>query len=142
MPDADPDRFIDKFQRMWAAPRPDSFADLFAADGTLLHPTMREPISRADVPAYVRQLTTLVPDLSLAVRHWSSAGDVVLIEWVLTGTFDGEPVEITGADRFTLRGDQAVEGVAYFDTNPLWARIDPALDRGHLLDALQARSAA
>lgn len=78
MSDADPDRFIDKFQRMWAAPQPDSFADLFTADGTLLHPTMREPISRADVPAYVRQLTALVPDLSLTVSNWSSSGDAIL----------------------------------------------------------------
>ena len=32
-----------------------------------------------------------------------------------------------GADRFTLRGDRAVEGVAYFDTLPIWQKVNPSL---------------
>jgi uncharacterized protein (TIGR02246 family) len=136
----EPAAFIAKFQRMWRDPQPETFAELFTEDGTLFHPTMQTPIGRADVPAYVARLKAIAPDISLAVRSWAASGDAVLIEWVITATFDGERVEIEGADRFTLRGDRAAQGVAYFDTSALWAKIAPTTDRGHLLDVAHAAS--
>jgi uncharacterized protein (TIGR02246 family) len=131
----EPAAFIEEFQRMWRDPQPETFADLFTEHGTLFHPTMERPIGRAEVPEYVARLKAIAPDISLAVRSWAASGDAVLIEWVITATFDGERVEIEGADRFTLSGDRAAEGVAYFDTVALWAKVDPAMARGHLLDA-------
>jgi hypothetical protein len=130
--------FVARFTEMWKDPQPDSFADLFDDEGTLFHPTMPAPISRGEVPGYVRRLKTIVPDLSLKVLSWASAGDVVLIEWTLSGTYDGERISVDGADRFTLRGVRAIEGVAYFDTAALWARLDPDAERGHILDAVEA----
>lgn len=138
----DPGAFIEKFQRMWRDPQPETFVDIFTEDGTLFHPTMERPLGRAEVPEYVTQLKAIAPDISLAVRNWAASDDAVLIEWVITATFDGERVEIEGADRFTLRGDRAAQGVAYFDTIALWAKVDPTMDRGHLLDAAHAASGA
>jgi hypothetical protein len=35
-----------------------------------------------------------------------------------TGTLQGAPLELRGADRYTLRGGKATEGHAYFDPRP------------------------
>lgn len=139
MTGSDAATFIARFTATWRDPQPGTFAELFTEDGTLLHPTMSQPIGRDEVPDYVRRLTSLVPDLTLDVLNWASSGTAVLIEWELTGTFNGQRTTVNGADRFTLRGDRAVEGVAYFDTAALWALLDPsAAPTGHLLDVVDA----
>ena len=69
----------------------------------------------------------MLPDITLAPTRWASRDDTVLIEWTITATFGDERVSWDGADRFTVRGDRAVEGVAYFDTLPIWQKVNPAL---------------
>lgn len=123
----DAQRFVDRFAEIWQRPDPERYAELWHDDGVLRHPTMTEPLAQDGIPDYVRRLQAMAPDISLSVESWAAREDVVLIEWTLTGTLGGETASITGADRFTLRGDRAVEGVAYFDTMALWSRIDPSL---------------
>jgi len=134
MSSPDATEFIAKFTEVWKAPEPASFTGLFHEDGRLLHPTMERSIPRDEVPAYVAALTERMPDISLEVLNWAAAGDVVLIEWTITGTFGDEEISWNGADRFTLRDGLAIEGVAYFDTMPLWARLDASAQRGDLVE--------
>lgn len=115
--EVDPEAFVRRFAEVWRTPEPDTFAGLWADTGTLFHPTMAAPIPHTEIPAYVDRIKRAVPDISLRVLNWASVDDRVLIEWEITGTFGGAPVAWRGADRFTLRGDRAVEGVAYFDTH-------------------------
>ena len=136
----DVDRFIARFSETWQDPDPAAFADLFTPDGTLFHPTMERPISAAEVPDYLRAIKEVVPDITLEVENWAVREETVLIEWTIHGTFGGEPLSWKGADRFSLEGDKAKEGVAYFDTLTLWARLDPSLERPHLESALSASS--
>ena len=136
----DVDRFIERFSEVWKSPQPQDFAELFTSNGTLFHPTMERPIGAADVPDYVRRIKALVPDITLEVENWAARGDVVLIEWTITATFGGERILWKGADRFTLEGDKAKEGVAYFDTLPFWARLDPSLAKPPIESALSAAS--
>jgi SnoaL-like domain len=132
----DPETFVRRFTRVWSDPEPDDFADLWADGGVLLHPTMARAIPKAEIPGYLRRLKAVAPDIRLQPNAWAAHGDQVFIEWTITATRrGGETAEWSGVDRFTLRGDRAIEGIAYFDTAPLWARIDPSLDRGDLLDA-------
>jgi hypothetical protein len=132
----DPESFVRRFTRVWSFPEPDEFADLWADGGVLLHPTMARAIPKAEVPDYLRRLKAVAPDIRLEPKAWAARGDQVFIEWTITATRRGaEPTTWDGVDRFTLRGDRAIEGIAYFDTAPLWARIDPSMDRGDLLDA-------
>src|SRR5947209_13357073 len=129
---ADPQAFVDRFTRVWASPEPETFADLWADGGVLLHPTMGEAIPREQIPDYVRRLKSFVPDISLAPIRWAAQGDDVFIEWTITMTppGDDEQVSWNGVDRFTLRGDRAIEGIAYFDTSPMWARMGAAPAEG------------
>jgi ketosteroid isomerase-like protein len=137
---SDAERFVSRFSEMWKAPEPDAFAALWHEDGELLHPGMESPISSAEIPDYVRKLKAAAPDISLRVHRWAAADDFVLIEWTITTTVNDEAVEWSGVDRFTLRGDRAVYGVAYFDTLPLWAHLDPSMQRSGGLEAATAAS--
>lgn len=123
--DADRGAFVRRLAAVWRTPEPETFAELWAGTGTLFHPTMAAPIPHSAIPAYVERIKALVPDISLRVLSWGPIDSGVLIEWEITGTFRGEQLAWRGADRFTLRGDRAVEGVAYFDTEPAHAH------RGH-----------
>lgn len=123
------ERFMHRFIEVWKAPEAEDFATLFTADATLFHPTMGAPISAPEIPGYVARIKALAPDITLRVENWAAKDDVVLVEWTITATFQREQMAWNGADRFTLQGDRAKDGVAYFDTMGLWARIDPALVR-------------
>ena len=132
----DPESFVKRFTRVWSDPDPDDFAELWADGGVLLHPTMARAIPKSEIAGYVRRLKAVAPDIRLEPKSWAAHGDQVFIEWTITATARGqEKTSWDGVDRFTLKGNRAIEGIAYFDTAPLWARIDPSMDRGDLLDA-------
>jgi hypothetical protein len=141
MSQPDPEGFLEKFTRVWASPEPDAFADLWADGGVLLHPTMGTSLPRDEIPAYVRRVTSLVPDITLRPNRWASSGNDLFIEWTITMTPPGEDEQVSwdGVDRFTLEGDRATEGVAYFDTSPMWARMGASPAGGDLLDAAARR---
>jgi SnoaL-like protein len=130
----DAKRFVEKFREIWGDPDPDRYRDLWTEEGLLLHPGMDEPLPWQGIADYVRSMLEIAPDLRLRVDRWAAADDFVLIEWTITATFRDEPIEWSGVDRFSLSGDRATYGIAYFDTLPLWARVDPEMDRGSPLE--------
>lgn len=144
MSEVDPQAFVSRFTRVWASPEPDAFADLWADGGVLLHPTMGTSIPKAAIPDYVRRLKSFVPDIRLEPKRWANSGAILFIEWTITMTPPGEDEQISwdGVDRFTLKGDRAVEGIAYFDTSPMWARMGASPEEGDLLDAAARRREA
>ena len=127
-------RFVERFGDIWQEPQPERYRDLWTEDGLLLHPGMDEPLPWQGIADYVRAILEIAPDLRLRVDRWASGDDFVLIEWTITATFRDQPLEWSGVDRFSLRGDRATYGIAYFDTLPLWARVDPDMDRGSPLE--------
>jgi SnoaL-like domain len=141
MAEPDPEGFLEKFTCVWASPEPGAFADLWADGGVLLHPTMGASIPKHDIPDYVRRLKSLVPDITLTPRRWASRGTHLFIEWTISMTPPGEGRQVrwAGVDRFTLDGDRATEGIAYFDTSPIWARMGASPDEGELLDSAARR---
>ncbi len=44
--------------------------------------------------------------------------DGVLFEWVNTGSLNGAPFELRGADRYILRDGKGSVGYSYFDPRP------------------------
>jgi hypothetical protein len=131
---SDAERFVERFREIWSEPDPERYRDLWTDDGVLLHPGMEEPLPWHGIADYVRSILEIAPDLRLRVERWAAGEGFVLIEWTITATFRGEAVAWSGVDRFSLDGDRATYGVAYFDTLPLWVRIDPGMDRGSPLE--------
>jgi hypothetical protein len=136
------EEFVATFARVWSDPQPDQYAELWHEDGTLLHPGMEEPLPASQIPDYVRRLLSVAPDIRLAVDRWAAQDDFVLIEWTITTTFRDGVRSWSGVDRFTLRGNRAVEGIAYFDMMPIWAAVDPSLARDDLVGRLSEERAA
>ena len=116
-------RFVERFSEVWRSPEPDAFAAFWHSDGKLFHPTMEEPIPSSEIPAYIGRVQEVLPDIRLRVRHWAAQGDVVFVEWTASATALSSPVSWDGVDRFTLHGERATEGVAYFDSAPLSAQL-------------------
>jgi hypothetical protein len=143
MPDPDPQGFIEKFTHVWADPQPEEFAELWADGGKLLHPTMGESIDKSEIADYVARLKSIAPDITLEPKRWAAGSNDLFIEWTITVTPPDaeEQVSWDGVDRFTLEGDRAIEGIAYFDTSPIWARMDSRLARdGDILEAASQRA--
>jgi SAM-dependent methyltransferase len=110
--------FVARFAEAWRNPEPQAFRAFWHDEGRLLHPTMAEPIGADAVPRHIERLMAAIPDVSLRVLRWAIGDEHLFIEWELTGTLGDAPLAVSGVDRFTLRGERAVEGVAYFDTAP------------------------
>ena len=58
----------------------------------------------------------------------------MFVEWECKATVGGRPIEWRGIDKFTLAGSKIAEEVVYSDTLPLWAALDPTMERGALVD--------
>ncbi len=128
----DVERFVHLFTERWAAGDP-PLAELLHPEGKMLHPGMGQPIGPAEAPAYIARIKSALPGIRLEVRDWATRGDAVFIEWTIRATLRGVPVRWDGADRFTLRDGLATDGVAYFDTLPIIAAVDPTFQLPDLL---------
>ena len=129
------ERFLKSWRDHWRTMDPEGWVSLYHPEGTLLQPGMERPLTRGELADHVRRIHALLPDIRCEQRNWAARGDTLFVEWALSATFGGEPLCWEGADQFTLSGEQAFEEVVYFDTLPLWGRVDPAMKRGGLLDA-------
>lgn len=139
---SDAERFVQKFTDVWGAKDPDRYPELFHPEGKLLHPDMKEPLTIDKLPAYIRQILRAMPGLKLVPTDWAAKGETVFIEWTMSGTINGQFVEWRGADRFDLRGDRAIYGVAYFDSYPLRVAADPSVKRERMLEAIGSQAGA
>lgn len=75
-------------------------------------------VTREELPAFFEAVLDLEPDIRVVPTRWAETDDGVLIEWVNTGTLREAPVELRGADRYTLKDGKATEGYGYFDPRP------------------------
>ena len=95
-------------------------------------------MTRDDLPGYYARVLAAMPDFRLEVEKWAANDNVIFLEWTISGKFGGQETAWRGIDRHTLRGAQSINGVSYFDTLPLWSRLDPTMKRGFLLAATPA----
>lgn len=84
--------------------------------------------SRAAYEAYLQEVRTGFPDFQLTEEEVVSSGDVVMAEFTITGTHEGEfqglpptgrEVEIRGVETFRVADGNVVECHVYYDTREL-----------------------
>jgi hypothetical protein len=114
--------FVEKWSRVWRGREsdPQLYMKLLHEGCPLINPI--NPITREDLPGFVEAVLEIEPDICVVPTRWGETHDGVLIEWVNTGTLQGAPIELHGADRYTLDHGKATEGHAYFDPRPF---LDP-----------------
>jgi SnoaL-like domain len=117
------EEFVVAFADAWARPTPERLARLLHPDVRLVAPMMASTVGLDEAREEFGRVIGLLPDIRGRVHRWSGAGDVVFIEFTLSATFGGRPVEWRLVDRFLLADGLAVERVSYFDPLPLAATL-------------------
>ena len=83
---------------------------------------------RAAYDSYVQELRTGLPDFHFTEDMIVSRGDVVIVEFTITGTHDGElkgipptgrKLELRGMEKFRVVDGKIQEMYAYFDTQEI-----------------------
>ena len=127
-------RFVQRFSEDWTNLDPESFGKWWHSTGTVFWPGMTRPISGPnEEPGVVARLKSTMPDFRQEVTSWGAHESDVFIEWKVNATMAGKKLEWSGVTHFVLQNDEAMKAVAYFDTQPLWAAVDPAMVRPPLL---------
>ncbi len=107
--------FVENWSKVWNGREsdPELYMKLLHEGCPLINPI--ESVTREDLPKFFDAVLGIEPDIRVVPTRWAETDDAVLIEWVNTGTLLGAPVELRGADRYTLRDGKATEGYSYFD---------------------------
>lgn len=121
------ERFMQRYMEVWPTFDADRLEAAINPEATIHHSGMPAPIRGAEEPDYVRAIKALMPDVSLRVASWAANGDVVFVEYEISGTLVDQPLTWTGIGRFKLDGDRAIEAIGRWDNLELLAQIDPAI---------------
>jgi hypothetical protein len=110
--------FVEAWSRVWKGREsdPELYMSLLHEGCPLVNPF--NTIRREELPGFMAGVLEAEPDIRVVPIRWAETDDGVLIEWVNTGTVGGQPFEVRGADRYTLRDGKGAEGYPYFDPRP------------------------
>ena len=100
---------------------------------------MDRPLPASEVVGYIAGVKAAAPRVRLVPEGWAARGDVVDIDWTMHSQVVGSPVAWRGADKCTMRGDRATFIEAFFDTHPLWLKVDPSMERHVTLEQAAQR---
>ncbi len=123
----DAERFMQHYMEVWPTFNAERLGEAVDPEATIHHSGMANPIRGSEEPDYVRAIKALMPDIKLEVAHWAANGDVVFIEYEMSGTLAGQPLSWTGIGRFKLRGERAIDAIGRWDNLDLLAQIDPSI---------------
>jgi len=123
--------FVERFAAAWEAREAGAFLALWHPHGTLHYPFANRVIRGSEIGLLNDLTKRAAPALTWTLLHWTSRGDVVVIEWESSNRYGDRVVTWRGVDKITLRDGKILEEVVYADTAPLHA-----LRRGEPFDAL------
>ena len=129
------EEFVQRYEAAWASREKGAMKPLWHEDGTLYHPILSEPIPGRLVPANNDRTKATTPGFKWTLIQWGGHGDVVFLEWQNDAIINDKPMSWNGVDRMILKGGKIWEETVYFDTHKIWAALDPAMDKGALVDA-------
>jgi len=107
--------FTDRFFGLWSRHEPEAMAELYAPDAVHEDPNLHETIVGRDaIRGYYAEQWRRWPKARHGRRSAASASDRVFVEWwwQRDGT---EASEVRGVSIFTVRDEQIVLDVAYWD---------------------------
>jgi ketosteroid isomerase-like protein len=119
--------FVESWSRVWRGrdSDPQLYMELLHEGCPLINPI--NAIRREELPRFMEAVLELEPDIRVVSTRWAETDDGVLIEWVNTGTLGGTPIEVRGADRYTLRDGKGSDGYSYFDPRPFLEAKEPSM---------------
>ena len=121
------ERFMKNYMAVWPSFDADRLDEAIDPEATIHHSGMASPIRGSAEPDYVRAIKAIMPDIGLEVVNWAGSGDVVFVEYEMSGTLAGKLLKWTGIGRFKLRGERAIDAIGRWDNLDLLAQIDPEI---------------
>jgi hypothetical protein len=136
------ERFMQSYMEVWPSFDADRLDEAIDPEATIHHSGMARPIRGTEEPDYVRAIRSLIPDISLEVANWAADGDLVFVEYEMSGTLAGRPLRWTGIGRFKLRGERAIDVIGRWDNLELLSQIDPSVSATAFAEAAGRLAAA
>jgi len=97
-------QFAKEYSGAWAVHEPDAIAAMHTDDSVFeLHDVGAPATGRTAVRDLIATLLTAVPDLRFEPKRVHFGDEHFVTEYVMTGTAEGKPFAIAGADVFTMR---------------------------------------
>ena len=105
-----------EYSGAWAAHDPDAIAAMHTDDSVFeLHDVGAPATGRAAVRDLIATLLTAVPDLRFEPKRVHFGDEHFVTEYVMSGTAEGKPFAIAGADVFTMRDGLVGRKDSYLD---------------------------
>jgi steroid delta-isomerase-like uncharacterized protein len=115
--------FVRRFEQAWGRSSADAIVELLADDVVLKQPAMPDIVGKAAARKAFTQVFDAFGDLTATVHRWAAEGNLVFIEFTLSGEFGGRPLSWPAVDRFLLRDGLIAERVNYADGAKLFVEI-------------------
>src|SRR3979490_1704829 len=125
MTDTEIQDFVTRFAAAWAARDGKAFLDLWHPEGLLHTPLVDRTVAGSELARLMEAQKAAAPHFGCQLVHWTSRGDVVIIEWQSTRVINGARFDWRGVDKFRIKNGKIIEERVYSDTAPL-----PALPKG------------
>jgi SnoaL-like domain len=136
------EKFMRRYMAVWPGLDDERLLEVVYPEATIHHSGMEAPIRGEEEPDYVRGIKALILDIGLEVRNWAANGDVVFVEYELSGSVAGRPLRWVGIGRFQLRGERAIDAIGRWDNLDLLAQLDGSTRRTAFAEAAAALRAA
>jgi ketosteroid isomerase-like protein len=108
--------FAGEYSGAWAAHDPAAIAVMHTDDSVFeLHDVGAQATGRAAVRELIEALLTIVPDLRFQPKRAHFGADHFVTEYLMSGTVEGKPFAIAGADVFTMREGLVSRKDTYLD---------------------------
>jgi hypothetical protein len=120
---SDAERFVRSLSEAWRSPSPAGLMEgvrpLFAPTVRLTQPLMPSTTGLGGFERGFAGLSALVPNLRGRVVHWAVSGEVLYVEFELTGMVGRRHLRLRTCDRIVLREGVAIERHVFMDLMPL-----------------------
>lgn len=127
--------FVRGFEAAWAARDGEVMRRLWHPHGLLFTPVVNHPVPPHKLPDLVAAQLRIAPDLAWHLLGWASDGPVIYVEWRVTQTVAGLPLEWRGMDRFLIEDGKIREERVFADTAPMRLMAARDIDAAHLAGA-------
>src|ERR1700704_2598339 len=111
--------FAKEYSGAWARHDPDAIAAMHTDDSVFeLHGIGASATGRKAVRELIATLLAVVPDLRFELKRAHFGAEHFVTEYVMTGTAQGKPLSIAGADVFTMHEGLVGRKDTYLDWLP------------------------
>ena len=119
--------FLARFAAFGAAPSAETYLPLFHREATLFDAGLEHPIGVGEIAAHLEGILKVVPDFTMVPERWRERAGTLFVEARNHATLGRTRAHWPSVYCVDLVGDRVVRGRRYYDRQPLYARIDPAV---------------